>query len=197
MVQGPARSILPSLGSLLAGLAAALPLLVLAALALRPYLQTVRGQTDPAMIRQVASLQRLERTAGRRAAPVLRVKPLLGALVPRDPRRYCSPAPGQRARAAAGAHAPLTGRPRQAVAAAAAPVGPAVRDHRLVGAGGALGPGRGAVAAPGAHRLVPVVLPGLLLLALSMSAQVTSLATTLWRLAGIGPLGLDPRAIRN
>ena len=34
---------------------------LLVGLAVRPYLQTVRGQTDPAMIRQVAALQRLER----------------------------------------------------------------------------------------------------------------------------------------
>ena len=52
--------VLPSLGELLAGLALALPVLVLAALAVRPYLQTVRGQTDPAVIRQVARLQNLE-----------------------------------------------------------------------------------------------------------------------------------------
>ena len=53
--------VLPSLGGVLAWLALALPVLVLAGLAVRPYLQTVRGQTDPATIRQVASLQRLER----------------------------------------------------------------------------------------------------------------------------------------
>jgi hypothetical protein len=52
---------LPSLGSLLAGLAVVLPLLVLAGLAARPYLQTIRGQNDPSMIAAVASLQRLER----------------------------------------------------------------------------------------------------------------------------------------
>ncbi len=52
---------LPSPGALLAGLAIAVPVLVLAGLAARPYLQTVRGQTDPAMIRQVAALQRVER----------------------------------------------------------------------------------------------------------------------------------------
>ena len=52
---------LPSLGSLLAGLAVMLPVLVLAGLAARPYLQTIRGQNDPSMIAAVASLQRLER----------------------------------------------------------------------------------------------------------------------------------------
>jgi hypothetical protein len=52
--------VLPSLGALLAGLVLALPLLVLAVLALRPYFQVVRGQTDTAVIRQVALLQHLE-----------------------------------------------------------------------------------------------------------------------------------------
>ena len=53
--------VLPSLGFLLAGLAIVLPVVVFAGLAARPYLQTVRGQTDPSMIRAVAALQRLER----------------------------------------------------------------------------------------------------------------------------------------
>jgi hypothetical protein len=53
--------VLPSLGAVLAGLALAVPVLVLAVLAVRPYVQTVRGQVDPALIRQVAALQRLER----------------------------------------------------------------------------------------------------------------------------------------
>jgi hypothetical protein len=53
--------VLPSLGAMFAGLALAVPVLVLAGLAVRPYVQTVRGQVDPALIRQVAALQRLER----------------------------------------------------------------------------------------------------------------------------------------
>ncbi len=55
------RLVLPSLGSALTGLAMVLPVLMLAALAVRPYLQTVRGQTNPDVIRQVAALQRLQR----------------------------------------------------------------------------------------------------------------------------------------
>ena len=55
------RLVLPSLGSVAQWLALVLPVVVLIGLAERPYLQTVRGQTDPAMIRQVAALQRLER----------------------------------------------------------------------------------------------------------------------------------------
>jgi len=49
-----------SLGFLFGRLALVLPVLVLAGLAVRPYLETVRGQTEPAVIRQVAALQRLE-----------------------------------------------------------------------------------------------------------------------------------------
>ena len=55
------RVVFPSLGFLLGGLALVLPALMLAGLAIRPYLQTVHGQTNPAVIRQVAALQRLER----------------------------------------------------------------------------------------------------------------------------------------
>ena len=55
------RLVLPSLGGVAQWLALVLPVVVLIGLAERPYLQTVRGQTDPAMIRQVAALQRLER----------------------------------------------------------------------------------------------------------------------------------------
>ncbi len=51
---------LPSLGMVAQWLAVALPVLVLVGFALRPYFQTVRGQTDPAVAREVASLQRLE-----------------------------------------------------------------------------------------------------------------------------------------
>jgi hypothetical protein len=51
---------LPSLGTVAQWLALVLPVLVLVGYALRPYFQTVRGQTDPAVARQVASLQRLE-----------------------------------------------------------------------------------------------------------------------------------------
>jgi hypothetical protein len=53
------RLVLPSPGFLLGGLALVLPVLVLAALAVRPYLQTVRGQASPAVVRQVTALQRL------------------------------------------------------------------------------------------------------------------------------------------
>jgi hypothetical protein len=50
-------TLLPSLASLAQWLALVLPVAVLVGLAERPLLQTVRGQTDPAMIRAVAALQ--------------------------------------------------------------------------------------------------------------------------------------------
>jgi hypothetical protein len=50
---------LPSLGSVAQWLALAVPVVALIALAIRPYLQTVRGQTDPTLIREVAALQRI------------------------------------------------------------------------------------------------------------------------------------------
>ena len=180
---------LPSFATLLAGLAAAVPLVMLAALALRPHLQILRGPADPAMIRQVASLQRIERqpVAGRRTYGesslywVLWYLGIPGALL------ACAGAAllGWRAVRTA-----LDGGPA-GVAAVLRPWGlpfviigwsvlavlcdPAVVPWQPLAA----------------HRLVPVVLPGLVLLALSMSAQVTSLATTLGasrvsvRLAGI------------
>jgi hypothetical protein len=50
---------LPSLESVVQWLALALPVVALIGLAVRPYLQTVRGQTDPTLIREVAALQRI------------------------------------------------------------------------------------------------------------------------------------------
>ena len=50
---------LPSLEMVAQWLALALPVVALIGLAIRPYLQTTRGQTDPTLIRQVAALQRI------------------------------------------------------------------------------------------------------------------------------------------
>jgi hypothetical protein len=50
---------LPSLVTVAQWLVFCVPVLLLAGFAIRPYVQTVRGQTDPAAIRYVASLQRL------------------------------------------------------------------------------------------------------------------------------------------
>jgi hypothetical protein len=52
--------VLPSLGGVAQWLALVLPAVVLVVLAERPYFQVVRGQADLAVIRTVASLQRLE-----------------------------------------------------------------------------------------------------------------------------------------
>jgi hypothetical protein len=53
-------SLLPSLAGWAQWLALVLPAVVLIGLGERPFFQTVRGQTDPAMIRAVAALQRAE-----------------------------------------------------------------------------------------------------------------------------------------
>ena len=53
--------VLPSLGGVAQWLALVLPVVVLVVLAERPYFQVVRGQSDPSMIKTVASLQRFER----------------------------------------------------------------------------------------------------------------------------------------
>ena len=50
---------LPSLAMIAQAAAVALPVLLLIGLAIRPYLQTVRGQTNPILIRDVAALQRV------------------------------------------------------------------------------------------------------------------------------------------
>jgi hypothetical protein len=50
---------LPSLSSVVQWVVFALPVLALVGLAIRPYLQTVRGQASPTIIRMVAALQRM------------------------------------------------------------------------------------------------------------------------------------------
>ena len=52
--------LVPSLAGLAQWLALVLPVAVLVGLAERPFLQTVRGQANPAMIRAVAALQRMQ-----------------------------------------------------------------------------------------------------------------------------------------
>jgi hypothetical protein len=53
-------TLMPSLAGVAQWLALVLPVVVLVGLAERPFFQTVRGQTDPAMIRAVAALQHVE-----------------------------------------------------------------------------------------------------------------------------------------
>lgn len=57
-LQGDTLS-LPSLGTVAQWVVFALPVLLLVGFAMRPYYQTVRGQTDPFAIRYVAALQRV------------------------------------------------------------------------------------------------------------------------------------------
>jgi hypothetical protein len=168
---------LPSFAALLAGLAAALPVIILAGLALRPHLQILRSQPNPAMIRHVASLQRLERQPvdGRRTYGesvlywVLWYLGIPGVLL-----------------ACAGAAVLGWRSARTALDGGPARIAPALR---LWGLPFALIAWSVTVVAwdPSAvpwqplasHRLVPVVLPGLVLLALWMCTRVTSRASAL------------------
>jgi hypothetical protein len=170
--------VLPSLGFLLAGLALVLPVLVLAGLALRPYVQTVRGQADPSMIRAVASLQRLERLPvdGLRQYSesslywvfwYLGVPAVLlacaGAAV--LARRLVRAVLSSDASVSVVAALRLWGLPFFLVAWSVVAVlwDPSVVPWQPLAA----------------HRLVPLVLPGLLLLAVWMSSRLTSWSSAL------------------
>jgi len=172
------KGALPSLGFLLAGVALVVPVLLLAGLAARPVLQTVRGQTNPSMIGEVASLQRMERL----------------------------PVDGQRQYYESSLYWVFWYLGVPAVLLACA--GAAVLGRRLVRAMLSSGTSVSLLAASrlwglpfliagwtvvsvlldpsvvpwqplGSHRLVPVVLPGLLLFAVWMSSQLTSRASWL------------------
>jgi hypothetical protein len=172
---GTEKLVLPSLGMMLAGLAVALPVLVLAGLVIRPYAQVVRGQTDPGMIRQVAALQRLEGLSvdGLRqyyesslywvfwylgvpavllacAGAVLLGRRSVSALLSEHP-------------VPSAAALRMWGLPFLIIGWSVATVlwDPAVVPWQPLAS----------------HRLVPVVLPGLLLLALWVSSQLTSRAS--------------------
>lgn len=172
------RLALPPPGLVFTGMALALPVVILAGLAARPYLQTVQGQTDPSMVRAVASLQRLERL------------PVNGA------RRYDElslywvfwylgvPAV---LLASAGASVLARGLVRRMLAAdAPVSVAAALRlwalPFLLIGwsvPAVLWDPSVVPWQPLGAHRLVPLVLPGLLLLAVWMSSRLTSWASAL------------------
>jgi hypothetical protein len=175
-------SLLPSLGDLAQWLALVLPVIVLVGLAERPYLQTVRGQTDPAMIRAVAALQRLEGLPvdGLRqyyesslhwvlwylGAPVLLLACMGAAAL------------GRRLVEAA-----LKGRARTSAAAASVPA-PVVQLWALpfaIVAWSAVTVLWDPSVVPwqpmASHRLVPVVLPGLVLFAVWMSSWLLSRAS--------------------
>ena len=167
--------VLPSLGVVLAGLAVVLPVLMLVVLTVRPYVQVVRGQTDPGLIRQVAALQRLERL------------PVDGA------RQYYESSLywvfwylGVPAVLLACAGAAVLGRRsvRAALSELPVPSGAALRlwGLPLLIIGWSVvtvlwNPSVVPWQPAASHRLVPVVLPGLLLLALWVSSRLTSRAS--------------------
>jgi hypothetical protein len=173
-LQGETSS-LPSLGAVAQWAVFAVPILALVGFAIRPYLQTTRGQTDPFTIRYVASLQRL-------------------ALLPVDGRR-------QYYESSLDWLLWYLGIPAVLLAVA----GAAVLGRRLVRA--ALSWRESLIAARlwalpflmigwsvvtllwdpavlpdqpwASHRLVPVVLPGLILLAMWASSRLKARAATL------------------
>ncbi|MGH3263013.1 MAG: hypothetical protein ACRDNS_13550 [Trebonia sp.] len=169
------RVVLPSLGTVLVGVAIAVPVLALAGLAVRPYLHVVGGQTDPAMIRHVATLQRAERL------------PVDGS------RQYYESSLywvfwylGVPAVLLGCAGAVLLGRRmvRMMLFEPATPSGAALRlwglPFLIIGWSVAVVLWDPAVVPwqpLASHRLVPVVLPGLLLLALWISSRLTSRAS--------------------
>jgi hypothetical protein len=172
---GTEKVVLPSLGMLLAGLAVALPVLVLAGLIIRPYAQVVRGQTDPGMIRQVAALQRLEGLSvdGLRQYYESSLYWVFWYL-------------GVPAVLLACAGAVLLGRRSVSAVLSEHPV-PSAAALRMWGlpfliigwsvATVLWDPAVVPWQPLASHRLVPVVLPGLLLLALWVSSQLTSRAS--------------------
>jgi hypothetical protein len=171
--------VLPSLGGVAQWLALALPAAVLVGLAERPYFQTVRGQADPAMIRAVAALQRLERVPvdGLRqyyesslawTAWYLGVPALLLACAGAAALGRRSVRAALEGRSAAGVLFPvvrLWGLPLLITAWSVVTV---LWDPAVV-------PWQPAAS----RRLVPVVLPGLVLLAVWMSSWLASRASAL------------------
>ena len=175
-------TLMPSLGDVAQWLVLVLPVVVLVGLAERPYLQTVRGQADPAMIRAVAALQRFEGLTvdGTRqyyesslrwvlwylGAPALLLGCLGAALLGR---RSVEAVLDRRARVSdASVPAPVVwswGLPFVIVAWSVVTVlwDPSVVPWQPMAS----------------HRLVPVVLPGLVLFGIWMSAWLTSRASAL------------------
>lgn len=169
---------LPSLGSVLAAAATAVPVLMLAGLAARPYLQTVRGQAVPSMIRAVAALQRLERLPvdGTRQYYELSLYWVFWYLGVPAVLLACAAAAvlGRRlVRRTLSANAPVSlvaalrlwGLPFLLIGWSAAAVlwDPSVVPWQPMAS----------------HRLVPAVLPGLLLLAVWMSSRLTAWTSSL------------------
>jgi hypothetical protein len=172
------KLVFPSLGLMLAGAASVLPVLVLAGFAARPYLQTIRGQTDPSLIREVASLQLLERLPvdGSRQYFESSVYWVFWYLGLPTVLLACAGAAvlGRRlVRTALSSSAPVS-----LVAALRLWVLPFLLIGWSVTAV-LWDPSVVPWQPLGSHRLVPVVLPGLLLLAVWLSSRLTSWAATL------------------
>ncbi|MGH3295316.1 MAG: hypothetical protein ACRDP7_26320 [Trebonia sp.] len=177
-------SLLPSLGGVAQWLALVLPVAVLVGLAERPYLQTVRGQTDPAMIRAVAVLQHLEGLPvdGLRQYYESSLHWVLWYLGAPALLLACA---GAAALGRRSVEAALEGRSRVAAAAAAVPAS-VVRLWGLpflIVAWSVVTVLWDPSVVPwqpmASHRLVPVVLPGLVLFAVWMSSRLTSRASAL------------------
>jgi hypothetical protein len=172
------KGVLPSLGFLLAGLALVVPVLLLAGLAARPLLETVRGQNDPSMIGAVASLQRMERLSvdGQRQYYESSLYWVFWYL-------------GVPAVLLACAGAAVLGRRLVRAMLSADTSFSMLATSRLWGlpflivgwtvVSVLLDPSVVPWQPLGSHRLVPVVLPGLLLFAVWMSSQLTSRASWL------------------
>jgi hypothetical protein len=167
--------VLPSLGVVLAGLAVVVPVVVLVGLIIRPYVQVVRGQPDPALARQVAALQRLERL------PVDGVRQYFESSL-----YWVFWYLGVPAVLLACAGAVVLGRRsvRAVLIERADPSGAALRlwglPFLIIGWSVVTVLWDPAVVPwqpLASHRLVPVVLPGLLLLALWVSSRLTSRAS--------------------
>jgi len=199
---------LPSLGTAAQWLAGALPVLVLVGYLLRPYLQTVRGQADPAVARQVASLQRLEGLPvdGLRQYFESSVNWVLWYLGVPAVILACAGAAvlGRRSvgllfpsRGTAATPAPSAESDQSASVTSPIPVpSPSLAAARLWGLPFLIivwsvvtvlwDPAVVPWQPMASHRLVPVVLPGLLLLALWVSSRLTSRASLL----GASPLAV-------
>jgi hypothetical protein len=192
---------LPSLGTAAQWLAVVLPVLVLVGYLLRPYFQTVRGQTNPAVARQVASLQRLEglHVDGLRqyfessidwvlwylGVPAVILACAGAALLGRRSVRLLFPS----LRAAAAPAPSAESDPSAALTSPIPAPSPSLGAARLWGLPFLIivwsvvtvlwDPAVVPWQPMASHRLVPVVLPGLLLLALWVSSRLTSRASLL------------------
>jgi hypothetical protein len=168
----------PPLGSVVGAVALILPVAVLAVLTARPWLETVHGQTDPSMIRAVASLQRLERLPvdGTRTYAESSLYWVFWYLGLPTVLLACVGAGVLGRRLVRTAASPIT----SAADMAASRLW--ILPYLLIGWSVVAilwDPSVVPWQPLGSHRLVPVVLPGLLLLAVWASSLVTSRATEL------------------